>query len=128
VLFLKQFVKGVVFFLPTRRALRFNWNFGSMLGMVFILQLVSGLFLVFYYSPDSSLSFSSVQYLMVERNFGWVLRIAHFNGASLFFFFLYLHFFKGLFFNSFRLVFVWFSGLLLFVFLMAEAFMGYVLV
>jgi hypothetical protein len=69
-----------------------------MLGMIFVFQLFSGLFLVFYYSADASLAFFSVQYLMVESNFGWVLRLLHFNGASLFFFFLYLHFFKGLFF------------------------------
>lgn len=99
-----------------------------MLGMVLFLQLLSGFFLVFYYCPDSSLAFFSVQYLMVESNFGWVLRLSHFNGASLFFFFLYMHFFKALFFGRYRLFFVWASGLSLFLFLMGEAFMGYVLV
>ena len=127
-MFLVDFIRGIVFFFPTRKALSFNWNFGIMLGMVLGLQLLTGLFLVFYFSPDSGLAFFSVQYLIVERNFGWVLRLLHFNGASLFFVFLYLHFFKGLFFNSFRLGAVWFSGLTLFLLLMAEAFMGYVLV
>jgi len=98
------------------------------LGIVLVLQLFSGLFLVFYFSPDRNLAFFSVQYIIIERNFGWILRLLHFNGASLFFFFLYLHFFKGLFFCSYRLVFVWLSGLTLFLFLIAEAFIGYVLV
>ena len=99
-----------------------------MLGIVLGLQLLRGVFLVLYYSPDSSLAFFRVQYLMVERNFGWIFRLLHFNGARLFFFFLYLHFFKGLFFRRFRLSFVWLRGISLFLLLMAEAFMGYVLV
>jgi len=114
--------------LPTSKALSFNWNFGMLLGSIFGLQLITGVFLVFYYSPDSGLAFSSVQYLMVERNLGWLFRLVHFNGASLFFFFLYLHFFKGMFFRRYRLNFVWATGLLLFVCFIAEAFMGYVLV
>lgn len=126
--FLVGFIRGMVFFLPTRKSLRFNWNFGIMLGMVFFLQLFSGVFLVFYFTPESSLAFFSVQYLIFERNLGWVFRIFHFNGASLFFFFLYLHFFKGFFFYSFRLSLVWLRGVTLFLFLMAEAFIGYVLV
>jgi quinol-cytochrome oxidoreductase complex cytochrome b subunit len=99
-----------------------------MLGGVFALQLFTGVFLVFYFSSDSSLAFSRVQYLMLERNFGWIFRLLHFNGARLFFVFLYLHFFKGFFFYSFRLTFVWLRGLFLFLSLIAEAFMGYVLV
>ena len=122
------FLKDLVFFLPASKSLSFNWNFGIMLGIVLGLQLVSGLFLVFFFSPDRSLAFYSVQYVIVERNFGWILRLFHFNGASLFFFFLYLHFFKGLFFCSYRLVVVWLSGLTMFLLLMAEAFIGYVLV
>jgi ubiquinol-cytochrome c reductase cytochrome b subunit len=65
---------------------------------------------------------------MFESNFGWLFRVFHFNGASLFFVFLYLHIFKGLFFNSYRLKFVWVRGLVVFLLVMAEAFMGYVLV
>lgn len=114
--------------LPSRKTLRLRWNFGSMLGIVMVFQLVTGTFLAFYYSADSSLAFNSVQYIMYESNFGWLLRISHFNGASLFFVFLYLHFFKGLFFNSFRLKLVWLRGLRLFLFLIMEAFIGYVLV
>jgi ubiquinol-cytochrome c reductase cytochrome b subunit len=60
----------LVVFLPSRKRLSFNWNFGMMLGIVFVLQLLSGVFLVFYFVPDSGLAFFSVQYIMVERNFG----------------------------------------------------------
>nr|YP_010286280.1 cytochrome b [Aphelenchoides medicagus]UKS08883.1 cytochrome b [Aphelenchoides medicagus] len=122
------FVNSLVVSLPSSKTLSLNWNFGSMLGFVLVFQLFTGTFLVFYYSADSSLAFNSVQYIMYESNFGWILRIFHFNGASLFFFFLYLHFFKGLFFNSYRLKMVWVSGLTIFLLLMMEAFMGYVLV
>ena len=73
-------------------------------------------------------SFNSVQYLIIEVNFGWVFRVLHFNGARFFFFFVFSHFFKGLFFFSFRLCRVWLTGLFIFILLMAVAFMGYVLV
>ena len=77
---------------------------------------------------DGFLAFSSVQFIIYDVNLGWVFRIFHFNGASLFFVFLYLHIFKGLFMVSYRLKKVWGSGLLIFLLLMFEAFMGYVLV
>jgi ubiquinol-cytochrome c reductase cytochrome b subunit len=126
--FFLGFFRGLVLVLPSRKSLSFNWNFGRMLGFVLFAQVFSGVFLVFYFSADRVLSFDRVQYIMLETNFGWVLRLLHFNGASLFFFFLYLHFFKALFFCRYRLVFVWRSGLLVFLLVMAIAFMGYVLV
>nr|YP_009186376.1 cytochrome b [Strongyloides stercoralis]BAT21204.1 cytochrome b [Strongyloides stercoralis] len=113
---------------PVSFSLSVLWNFGSILGMVLFFQIFSGLFLSFYYVADGFNSFSSVQYIMSDVNFGWVFRILHFNGASLFFFFLYLHFFKGLFFCSYRLSGTWIIGLTIFFFVMMEAFMGYVLV
>jgi len=126
--FLIEFVRGILFFLPSSKRLRFNWNFGFMLGIILVLQLITGVFLVFFYSADCTLAFYSVNYLIVESNFGFILRLIHFNGASYFFLFLYLHFFKGLFFFSYRLKFVWFSGISLFLLIIAEAFIGYVLV
>lgn len=74
-----------------------------MLGIVLVLQIFTGLFLSFFYRADGLLAFSSVQYVMYDVNLGWVFRIFHFNGARLFFFFLYLHIFKGLFIMSYRL-------------------------
>lgn len=96
--------------------------------MVLVFQLITGTLLAIYYSADSLLAFNRVQYIMYEVNYGWIFRIFHFNGASLFFIFLYLHFFKALFFNSYRMKLVWATGLTLFLFVMMEAFMGYVLV
>lgn len=99
-----------------------------MLGMVLIFQILTGTFLAFYYCDDSAGAFMRVQYIMYEVNFGWIFRVFHFNGASLFFIFLYIHLFKGLFFASYRLKKVWSSGLVILLLTMMEAFMGYVLV
>jgi len=114
--------------LYTRKTLLYFWNFGRILGIILIFQLLTGFFLVFYYSNDSSLSFDTVQYIIYEVNNGWLIRIFHSNGASLFFIFLYLHFFKGLIFFSYRLKKVWLVGILIFLLFMIIAFMGYVLV
>ena len=96
--------------------------------MVLVFQILTGTLLAIYYSADSLLAFSSVQYIIYESNFGWILRVFHFNGASLFFVFLYLHFFKALFYISYRLVIVWARGLTIFLLVIMEAFIGYVLV
>ena len=98
------------------------------MGIVLVFQLLTGTLLAIYYSADSLLSFNRVQYIIYEVNFGWIFRILHFNGASLFFIFLYIHFFKALFFNSYRLKFVWITGLTIFLLVIIEAFIGYVLV
>jgi len=89
---------------------------------------MTGVFLVFFYSNDVSLAFSRVQYLIYESNYGWLIRICHFNGASLFFFFIYLHFFKALFYFRYRLKIVWLVGLFILLIFIMEAFLGYVLV
>nr|YP_007183110.1 cytochrome b [Bunostomum trigonocephalum]AEX98044.1 cytochrome b [Bunostomum trigonocephalum] len=123
-----NFVGSLVVTLPSSKSLTIGWNFGSMLGMVLVFQIFTGTFLAFYYTADGSMAFSAVQYIMYEVNFGWIFRIFHFNGASLFFVFLYLHIFKGLFMMSYRLKMVWISGLTIYLLVMMEAFMGYVLV
>nr|YP_009257364.1 cytochrome b [Angiostrongylus malaysiensis]ALD62331.1 cytochrome b [Angiostrongylus cantonensis]ANG44581.1 cytochrome b [Angiostrongylus malaysiensis] len=124
----ESFFSSLVITLPSSKSLTLGWNYGSMLGMILIFQLLTGLFLSFYYVADGLVAFSSVQYIMYDINLGWLFRIFHFNGASLFFIFLYLHIFKGLFMVSYRLKKVWGTGLLIFLLIMMEAFMGYVLV
>lgn len=119
---------GSLIVLPARKSLDLNWNYGSILGIILSFQIFTGFFLRFYYTNDRILSFDSVQYIIYEVNWGWVYRIMHFNGASLFFVFLYLHFFKGLFNFSYRLKGVWLRGLLILIFVILESFMGYVLV
>ena len=90
--------------------------------------MLSGLFLVLYYSNDRTLAFSSVQYIIYEVSEGWLMRILHFNGASFFFVFLYLHFFKALIFFRYRLKWVWGIGIVIFLIFIIIAFIGYVLV
>nr|BAV82620.1 cytochrome b [Ancylostoma ceylanicum] len=123
-----NFISSLVVTLPSSKSLTISWNFGSMLGMVLAFQILTGTFLAFYYTADGSMAFNAVQYIMYEVNYGWIFRIFHFNGASLFFIFLYLHIFKGLFMMSYRLKMVWVSGLTIYLLVMMEAFMGYVLV
>nr|YP_009642622.1 cytochrome b [Heterakis dispar]QCI56229.1 cytochrome b [Heterakis dispar] len=123
-LFMKQFIVS----LPASKALTLNWNFGSMLGMILVVQLLTGLYMSCYYSGDSGLAFDSVQYIMYEVKMGWLARSVHFNNANFFFIFLFLHFFKGLFFQSYRLSGVWILGMTMFVLTMLAAFTGYVLV
>lgn len=123
-----RFFKSLVVTLPRSKALTLGWNFGSMLGIILGFQIFTGLFLSFYYVAEGSYAFGSVQHIMSDVNLGWVFRIFHFNGARLFFIFLYLHIFKGLFIIRYRLKKVWATGLLIFLLIIMEAFMGYVLV
>nr|YP_011004209.1 cytochrome b [Metathelazia capsulata]WPS93544.1 cytochrome b [Metathelazia capsulata] len=113
-------------FLPTSFTLSYLWNLGSMLGMVLVSQILTGFFLTFYYSTLDG--FGSVQYIMYEVSGGWFFRILHSNGASLFFLCIYIHIFKALIMGSYRLVFVWISGILIYFLLMGIAFTGYVLI
>ena len=123
-----NFVSSLVVTLPSSKSLTINWNFGSILGIVLLFQIITGTFLAFYYTADGSIAFNVVQYIIYEVNYGWIFRIFHFNGARLFFVFLYLHIFKGLFLMSYRLKKVWASGLTIYLLVIIEAFMGYVLV
>jgi quinol-cytochrome oxidoreductase complex cytochrome b subunit len=115
-------------FLQTSKRLSYVWNMGRLLGFILMIQIISGLFLTFYYSNDSILAYTSVQYIIYEVNLGWLIRVFHFNGASLLFFAIYVHFFKGLFFFRYRLKKVWLVGLLILIIFMGVAFIGYVLV
>ena len=123
-----SFINSLLVVLPTRKRLSLGWNFGRMLGMVLMFQIFTGTFLAFYYTADSAIAFTSVQYIIYEVNNGWVFLIFHSNGAILFFIFLYLHIFKGLFIVSYRLKKVWISGLTIYLLIIIEAFIGYVLV
>nr|YP_009445104.1 cytochrome b [Marshallagia marshalli]ATV81513.1 cytochrome b [Marshallagia marshalli] len=123
-----NFVNSLIVTLPSSKSLTIGWNFGSMLGMILIFQIFTGTFLAFYYVADGFAAFSAIQYIMYNVNYGWFFRIFHSNGASLFFIFLYLHIFKALFMVSYRLKKVWVSGLTIYLLIMMEAFMGYVLV
>jgi ubiquinol-cytochrome c reductase cytochrome b subunit len=103
--------------------------FGSLSLFVLVLQIVTGIFLVMHYKPDAQLAFASVEYIMRDVPLGWVIRYMHSTGASAFFIVVYLHMFRGLLYGSYRKPreLVWIFGCLIFLSLMAEAFMGYLL-
>lgn len=117
---------SLVVFLPARTRLTYSWNLGRFLGIVLFMQILRGVGLTWYYTW--ALPFESVQVCIRETNYGWFLRILHFNGASFLFFLFYLHILKGIFFYSYRLSGVWFSGLLLYFGFIGVAFLGYTLV
>lgn len=123
-----SFFRSLLIFNPTRKYLGLGWNLGRFLGLALALQLVTGLLLTLYYRNEASSSFSRVDYICREVHLGWLVRLLHINGASLFFCLLYAHLLKALFFSSCRLKSVWLSGFGLLVLRMAVAFLGYVLV
>ena len=109
----------------------FNWFyiFGSLALLVLVIQIVTGIFLVMHYKPDAALAFASVEYIMRDVPWGWLIRYMHSTGASAFFIVVYLHMFRGLLYGSYRKPreLVWIFGCAIFLALMAEAFMGYLL-
>ena len=104
------------------------WSFGSLLGFCIALQLISGIFLSFFYNSDITHAFFSVERIMRDVNYGWFIRYVHVNIASFIFLFMYVHIGKALYFRSYVRTKLWFSGIAIFVCLMLTAFSGYVLV
>jgi ubiquinol-cytochrome c reductase cytochrome b subunit len=107
----------------------FWYYFGSLALMVLVLQIVTGIWLTMNYKPDAELAFNSVEYIMRDVNWGWLIRYMHSTGASMFFIVVYLHMFRGLIYGSFKKPreLIWIFGMIIYVCLMAEAFMGYLL-
>ncbi|MHB8454337.1 MAG: cytochrome b [Acidiferrobacterales bacterium] len=107
----------------------FWYYFGSLALLILVNQIVTGIFLTMNYKPDSALAFASVQYIMYDVSWGWLIRYMHSVGASMFFVVVYLHMFRGLLYGSHRKPreLIWIFGVLIFIALMAEAFMGYLL-
>jgi len=107
----------------------FWYFFGSLALLVLVIQVVTGIFLTMHYKPDATLAFASVEYIMRDVNWGWLIRYMHSTGASAFFVVVYLHMFRGLVYGSFKKPreLIWIFGIFIFLALMAEAFMGYLL-
>ncbi|HEY4371048.1 MAG TPA: cytochrome bc complex cytochrome b subunit [Burkholderiales bacterium] len=107
----------------------FWYFFGSLAMLVLVIQIVTGIFLVMHYKPDADKAFQSVEYIMREVPWGWLIRYMHSTGASMFFVVVYLHMFRGLLYGSYRKPreLVWIFGVMIFLCLMAEAFFGYLL-
>nr|AHM94951.1 cytochrome b [Alticola barakshin]AHM94952.1 cytochrome b [Alticola barakshin]AHM94953.1 cytochrome b [Alticola barakshin] len=103
------------------------WNFGSLLGLCLIIQILTGLFLAMHYTSDTSTAFSSVTHICRDVNYGWLIRYMHANGASMFFICLFLHVGRGMYYGSYNMIETWNMGIILLFAVMATAFMGYVL-
>ena len=114
---------------PTPINISYAWSFGFLAGMCLIIQILTGIFLAMHYTPHIELAFSSVEHIMRDVNNGWFIRYAHANGASMFFIVVYCHIFRGLYYGSYMhpRQLLWCSGVLIFIVMMATAFMGYVL-
>ncbi|WP_051504069.1 cytochrome b [Sphingomonas jaspsi] len=114
---------------PVPRNLNYGWNFGVLSGIFLMVQIVTGIILAMHYYSYADGAFSSVEHIMRDVNAGWLLRYAHANGASFFFIVVYIHIFRGLFYGSYKAPreMVWMLGLVIYLLMMATAFMGYVL-
>jgi ubiquinol-cytochrome c reductase cytochrome b/c1 subunit len=114
---------------PTPKNLNYWWTFGGILFFVLIAQIVTGIVLVMHYTPHTGMAFNSVEHIMRDVNFGWLLRYLHSNGASMFFIAVYIHIFRGLYYGSYKAPreISWILGVIIFLIMMGTAFMGYVL-
>src|SRR5947208_7244381 len=114
---------------PTPRNLSYWWNFGSLSGSSLVVMIVTGIFLAMQYTPHADLAFDSVERIMRDVDYGWMLRYAHTTGASMFFALVYIHMFRGLYYGSYKAPreLLWILGVVILVLMMATAFFGYTL-
>lgn len=103
------------------------WNFGSLLGLCLIIQILTGLFLAIHYTADIALAFNSINHICRDVNYGWFLRTLHANGASFFFICIYLHVGRGIYYNSYLFIPTWSIGVIILFLVIGTAFIGYVL-
>nr|YP_010925932.1 cytochrome b [Lamproglena chinensis]WKF18929.1 cytochrome b [Lamproglena chinensis] len=113
--------------LPCPANINYHWNYGSLLGLMLAVQLLTGLFLSMHYNSDMTMAFDSVNHIMQDINYGWILRATHANGASMFFVMIYAHTFRGIYYGAYKNTESWMSGVSLLLLLMAISFLGYVL-
>jgi ubiquinol-cytochrome c reductase cytochrome b subunit len=111
------------------RNINYLWNFGFLAGLCLVIQIVSGVILAMHYGSDTSVAFDSTEHIMRDVNWGWMLRYGHANGAAAFFAVVYMHIFRGFYYGSYKAPreMVWLLGVVIFLLMMATAFMGYVL-
>jgi len=114
---------------PAPKNLNYWWNFGSLALVILGIMIATGIFLAMNYTPHADHAFDSVERIMREVNYGWVLRYMHANGASFFFIVVYIHIFRGMYYGSYKAPreVLWWMGIIIFLLMMATAFMGYVL-
>nr|YP_009463011.1 cytochrome b [Mesoplodon stejnegeri]AUW35254.1 cytochrome b [Mesoplodon stejnegeri] len=124
---LMKIINNAFIDLPTPSNISSWWNFGSLLGLCLIIQILTGLFLAMHYTPDTTTAFSSVMHICRDVNYGWIIRYLHANGTSMFFICLYAHIGRGLYYGSYIFQETWNIGVILLFMVMATAFVGYVL-
>ena len=114
---------------PTPRNLNYWWTFGAILSMMLGVQIITGIILAMHYTPHVDLAFKSVEGIVRDVNYGWLLRYLHSNGASMFFIAVYIHMFRGLYYGSYKepREILWILGVIIYLLMMATGFMGYVL-
>lgn len=113
--------------LPTPSNISTLWNFGSLLGLCLIIQIITGIFLAIHYCPNIDLAFNRVIHICRDVNYGWLLRTLHANGASFFFICLYIHIGRGIYYRSYNIKETWIIGVTIFFIVIGTAFLGYVL-
>lgn len=123
-----KIINGSLIDLPSPRNISVLWNYGSILGLCLITQILTGLFLAIHYAGDTTLAFNRVAHITRDVNYGWLIRRTHANGASIFFLAIYIHIGRGLYYNSFNLLHTWIVGVIILFIVIAAAFIGYVLI
>ena len=113
--------------LPSPASINYFWNYGSLLGLCLVIQIITGIFLAMHYCPDTSIAFSSVYHIIRDVNYGFLIKYLHTNGASIFFLCVYIHIAKGFYYGSYLRTSLWISGIIIFLTMMLTAFIGYVL-
>src|SRR5438132_8840055 len=114
---------------PTPRNLNYLWNFGSLAGIVLVIMIVTGIVLAMHYVPTFGGAFNSVEHIMRDVNYGWLIRYLHATGASMFFLAIYVHMFRSMYYGSYKepREVLWILGVIIFLLMIITAFMGYVL-
>ena len=114
---------------PTPKNLSYWWNFGSIAGIILVVMIATGIFLAMHYTPHTAFAFDSVERIMRDVNYGWLMRYVHMNGGSMFFIVVYIHLFRGMYYGSFKSPreILWWLGVVILILMMATAFMGYLL-
>jgi ubiquinol-cytochrome c reductase cytochrome b subunit len=124
---LLKIINNALIDLPAPSNISRWWNFGSLLGLCLIIQTLTGLFLAIHYTADTILAFNSVNHICRDVNNGWLLRTLHANRASFFFFCIYFHIGRGIYYGSYKFFYTWIIGVILFFLTIGTAFIGYVL-
>ncbi len=114
---------------PTPKNLNYSYTFGAILAYCLVIQIVTGIVLAMHFIPNAALAFGSVEYIMRDVNYGWLIRYIHMNGASFFFIAVYVHIFRGLYYGSYKAPreILWILGVIIYLLMMATAFLGYTL-